>query len=209
MGGTSHTSKTETQAHPGVEKVGQYQATPVTLPDGSVTFLITDSKGYLISVIAGVNNDGEVQKLSVDGLGNLHMTHAHSLQSLSVVTPGVAYANGVNALCLAAPPDETREIEIVSIWISAKAAGDFYIVTRDLDVDPGSTSAYAFDLIGIRGDGVTDTSDVVWASFFAAQGRGATAGEYHFDCGAGREIYLIAPNIDYNIVLNWLEERPG
>ena len=208
MPSTSHTTRPETAADPGVEKVGQYQATPVTLPDGSITYLITDEKGHPISVIAGVNDDGAVQKLSVDGLGNLHMTHAHALKSLSVVSPGVAYANGVNALCLDAPPDETREIEIVSIWISAKAAGDFYIVTRDLDVDPGSTSNYTFDLVGVRGDGVTDTSDVVWASFFAAQGRGATGGEYHFDCGAGREIYLIAPDIDYNLVISWLDERP-
>lgn len=208
MPSTSHTTKTETSTDPGVEKVGQYQATPVTLPDGSITYLITDSKGYLISVMSGVNDDGEVQKLTLDGLGNLHITHAHALKSLSVVTPGVAYANGVNALCVAAPPDETREIEIVSIWISAKAAGDFYIVTRDLDIDPGSTTNYTFDLVGIRGDGVTATSDVVWAAFFAAQGRGTTAGEFHFDCGAGREIYLIAPDIDYNVVVGWLDERP-
>ena len=206
MGGTSHTTKTETQAHPGVEKVGQYQATPVTLPDGSVTFLITDSKGYLISVIAGVDDDGVVQKLKVDHLGNLHVTHPHETKSVMVNEPGLAYANGVNALCIAAPSDEDHYLELVGIYLSTNAAGSFYLVVADLGLTPGTTTANLFDLVGVMGSDITDTCEVAWAAFLANQGRGVTGGNYLMDLMAGYELYLIAPNEDYHIHVNYLDQ---
>ena len=198
MGGeTSHTTKL----------VGKYRSIPIDLADGGVGYILLDSKGRVVNLLTARNDNADATFLTVDSNSSLHTTHSQSLQSISVTSPGVAYANGVNALCLA-NPESGREIEILSLWIAAKAAGDFFLVASELGVDPGSTSNHTFDLIGIKGDGVTDTSDVIWAAFFAAQGRGATGGEYHFDCGGDRELYLIAPNIDYSIVITWLEETP-
>ena len=198
MGGeTSHTTKL----------VGKYRSIPIDLADGGVGYILLDKKGRMINLIAARDDNSDAVLLTVDSNRSLHTTHSQSLQSISVTSPGVAYANGVNALCLA-NPESGREIEILSLWIAAKAAGDFYLVCAELGVAPGSTTNHTFDLIGIKGDGITDTSDVTWAAFFAAQGRGATGGEYHFDGGVNCEIYLIAPDIDYNFVITWLEEIP-
>ncbi len=198
MGGeTSHTTKL----------VGKYRSIPIDLADGGVGYILLDSKGRVVNLLTARNDNADATFLTVDSNSSLHTTHSQSLQSISVTSPGVAYANGVNALCLA-NPESGREIEILSLWIAAKAAGDFYLVCAELGVAPGSTTNHTFDLIGIKGDGITDTSDVIWSAFFAAQGRGATGGEYHFDGGVNCEIYLIAPDIDYNFVITWLEEIP-
>jgi len=188
--------------------IGRYLTTPVTLADGTIGYILTDSQGRVVNLLSARNDDGDTDLLRVDSSRSLHTTHSSDLMNIAVTAPGVAYANGVNALCIAAPTDETYELELVSVWIAAKAAGDFYLVADNLGVTPGSTTVNAFDLVGIKGDGVTDTADVVWAAFFAAQGRGATGGEYHTDCGLANELYLIAPAIDYNIVIAWLNEIP-
>ena len=187
--------------------IGKYRTVPVDLADGGVGYILLDRKGRVINLLSARDDDEDAILLKVDSNESLHTTHSQSLKSLAVTSPGVAYANGVNALCLAKPASG-REVEIVSLWIAAKAASDFYLVCSELGVDPGSTTNHTFDLVGIKGDGVTDTSDVVWAAFFAAQGRGATGGEYHFDGGLNCEIYLIAPDVDYSLVLTWLEEIP-
>lgn len=192
-----------------VDSVGRV-VSRLTSVDGSANILdvLLDSGGRIVSLLSAQNDNETVDLLRVDSSRSLHTTHSSDLMNISVVTPGVAYANGTNALCLAAPTAETYEIEIVSVWISAKAAGDFYLVVDNLGVTPRSTTNNTFDLVGIKGDGVTDTCDVVWGAFFAAQGRGATGGEYHTDCGLSNELYLIAPNVDYNIVVAWLNEIP-
>ena len=197
MGSVSHTSKL----------IGKYQAVPVTLSEGGVGYILLDRNGRVVNLLTAREDNEDVQFLTTDSNSSLHTTHSQSLKSVAVTSPGVAYANGVNALCLVSPVSG-REVEIVSLWMAAKAAGDFYLVVKNLGLSPGDTTNNAFDLVGIKGDGVTDTSDVIWAAFFAAQGRGATGGEYHFDCGCDCELYLIAPDIDYNIVVSWLEEVP-
>ncbi len=196
-GGTSHTNKL----------IGRYRSVPIVLADGGVGYILLDRQGRVINLLSARDDNAEAVLLTVDSNSSLHTTHSQSLQSLAVISPGVAYANGVNVLCLA-QPESGKEIEILSLWIAAKAAGDFYLVCAELGVNPGSTTNHTFDLIGLKGDGVTDTSDAIWAAFFAAQGRGATGGEYHFDSGLNCEIYLIAPNVDYSLVVTWLEEVP-
>ncbi len=200
VGGTSHTS-------PPINLVGKYRSVPITLADGETGYLLLDSQGRIINLLTARDDNEDTDFLTVDSNRSLHTTHSQGLHSVAVTSPGVAYANSVNAICLANPASG-REIEIVSLWIAAKAAGDFYLVCAELGVSPGSTTNHVFDLIGIKGDGVTDTSDVIWAAFFAAQGRGATGGEYHFDGGMNCEVYLLAPNIDYSFVITWLEEIP-
>ena len=201
--GTSHTTPKAVED----SLVGKYSKVPITLADGKLEYLLLDNKGRVINLLTARNDDNDATVLTVDSNSSLHTTPSQNLKSVAVTSPGVAYANGVNALCLVSPASG-REVEIVSLWIAAKAAGDFYLVVDELGVSPGSTTANIFDLVGIKGDGVTDTSDVIWAAFFAAQGRGATGGEHHFDCGLNCEIYLIAPDIDYSFVITWLEEIP-
>ncbi len=195
--GTSHTTKL----------VGRYRTVPIDLADGGVGYILLDRQGRVVNLISARDDNEDAILLTVDSNESLHTTHSQNLKSMAVTSPGIAYANGVNALCLANPP-EGYEIEIVSLWIAAKAASDFYLVCSELGVDPGSTTNYTFDLVGVKGDGITDTSDAIWAAFFAAQGRGATGGEYHFDGGLNCEIYLIAPDVDYSFVITWLEEIP-
>ena len=201
--GTSHTTPKAVED----SLVGKYSKVPITLADGELEYLLLDSKGRVVNLLTARNDNADATFLTVDSNSSLHTTHSQSLKSVAVTSPGVAYANGVNALCLVSPASG-REVEIVALWIAAKAAGDFYLVVKNLGVSPGITTDYTFDLVGIKGDGVTDTSDVIWAAFFAAQGRGATGGEYHFDCGCDCELYLIAPDIEYSIVITWLEETP-
>jgi len=85
-------------------------------------------------------------------------------------------------------------------------AGDLYLVADNLGNLPRTTTTNTFDLVGIKGDYVTSTSDVVWASFLGNTGKGDTGGDFHFDLTAGKELYLIAPDITYNLVVTWIQE---
>ena len=206
MPSTSHTTKTETAADPGVEKVGQYQATPVTLPDGSVTYLLTDIRGRLISIVQSEDDHGVYRPLRSDHDGNLHVAGPHGIQAAMVNEPGLAYANGVNALCLAAPVDEDHHLELIGVYLSTNAAGSFYLVAGNLGIAPGATSNYTFDLVGVMGTDLTRDMDVVWAAFLANQGRGVTGGNFHMDLMAGEELYLLAPDVTYHVHINYLDE---
>ena len=195
---------------------GKYQATPVTLSDGSIAYILLDDKGRIYARIAGVDDTTDTlhtietgNVVSLDGIRHyaIRTAHSHGLNSISVTSPGLAYANGANSLCLAAPTAETLSVEVENVYISAKAVGDFYLVVGNLDVAIGATTANVFDLVGINGVGVVNTSDVVWAFFNAAAGKGAAAGAMHFDLTVGHELYLIAPNIAYNIVVTWIQEN--
>lgn len=187
--------------------IGRYRATPVMLPDGEIAYLLIDAQGRVLNLLVARDDNEDPQLLKSDTERNLHITHAHNIKSVSVTSPGVAYVNGTNALCLVAPTSN-REVEIVSVRISTKAAGDFYICARNLGNSLGDTTTYTFDLSGIKGDGVTDTCDCIWAMLLTAAGRGATGGEYVFDCGCDCELYLIAPDVDYSLTVSWLIEVP-
>lgn len=196
-----------------VALTGMYQASPTTLADLAYAPPLLDSEGRLITLISGVCPDGETRTVelahNIPSAGTnayaLRTTHMAGLKSVSVCDPGVAYANGVNSLCLAAPSVETTELEIENIYLSSKAAGDFYICCRNLGIAPGATTNYTFDLVGILGDGITNTADVLWATFLGATGKGLTGGDFHFDIGPGCELYLIAPDITYDLVITWIE----
>ncbi len=186
---------------------GKYFLVPSDLAEGKLAYVLLDIKGRTISRPQTVDDDGNLVSLISDHQRNLHVTHAHNIQSVSVTNPGVAYANGVNALCLGKPSDEDHHLELVSVYLSTNVSGSFYIVSDDLDIDPGSTTTNTFDLAGIRGNGVTQTCDVIWATYLANQRRGTTGGEFHWDLPAGEELYFIAPNELYTLVINWIEEK--
>lgn len=206
MPSTSHTTRPETPEDPGVEKVGQYQAIPVTLPDGSVTYLLTDIRGRLISIVQSEDDHGVYRTLRSDHFGNLHVAGPHGIQAAMVNEPGLAYANGVNALCLAAPEDEDHHLEVSGVYLSTNAAGSFYLVAGNLGVTPGTTSVYTFDLVGVMGSDLVRTCDVIWASFLANQGRGVTGGNYQMSLLDGEELYLLAPDVTYHIHVNYMDE---
>ena len=186
---------------------GKYFENPSDIPEGVPTYVLLDQKGRIVTRGTVVDDDLTVSSLLSDHQGNLHVTHAHNIQSISVTNPGVAYVNGTNALCLAKPSAEDHQLELVSIYLSTNVSGSFYLVSGNLDIDPGSTTDNTFDLAGIRGDGVTRTCDVIWATFLANQRRGTTQGEFHWDLLDGEELYLIAPDVLYNLTVNWLEEK--
>ncbi len=187
--------------------IGKYEETPGDRVDGAPTYCLTDIKGRFLTRVQIVDDDGNMTSLRSDHQGNLHVTHAHNIQTLMLTNPGVAYVNGTNALCIGKPSDETHWLELVSIYISTNVSGSFYLVSADLDLTPGATTDYTFDLAGIRGNGVTRTCDVLWATFLANQRRGTTGGEYHVDLPAGEELYIIAPDELYSITINWIEEK--
>jgi len=129
------------------------------------------------------------------------------IKSVLVNQPGVAYAQSVNALCLIAPEHEGHHLEVMGVYLSTKAAGDFYLVVANLGVAAGSTTDNTFDLIGVRGTDIADTSDVVWAAFLANTSKGGTEGAYEMELNAGYEIYLIAPDVDYNLHITYREHQ--
>jgi len=186
--------------------MGRYEETPGDRVNGVPTYLLTDIKGRIMSRVQILDDEGNLTALRSDHQGNLHVTHAHGLKSVMVNEPGLAYVNGVNAFCLAAPSDEDHHIEIVGVYLSTNAAGSFYLVTRNLGLTPGATTNYTFDLVGVMGTDITNTCDVAYSAFLANQGRGVTGGNYQMDMMAGRELYLIAPNVTYHIHVNYLEE---
>ncbi len=186
---------------------GKYFENPSDIPEGVPAYVLLDEKGRVLSRGQLIDDDGIVTSLISDHQGNLHVTHAHNIQTVSVTNPGVAYVNGTNALCIAKPSDEAHQIELVSIYLSTNVAGSFYLVSDDLDIDPGSTTANTFDLAGMRGNGMVQTCDVIWATFLANQRRGVTGGEFHWDLPNGEELYLIAPDVLYSLVVNWIEEK--
>ena len=186
--------------------MGKYYAVPPTLVDGVPAYILLDEKGRTLSLVQIIDDEGNLTTLKSDHQGNLHVTHAHNIQTVIVTNPGVAYVNGTNALCLAKPSTEDHQLELVSIYLSTNVAGTFYLVSDNLGLNPGATTDNTFDLVGIKGDGVTDTCDVIWATFLANQRRGVTGGEFHIDLLNGEELYLIAPDVLYNLVINWIEE---
>jgi len=149
---------------------------------------------------------GNVVDLNGKKHHGLRTSHTHGLNSIAVTSPGVAYANGANALCIAAPTNEAYIVELEAIFLSVKVAGDFYLVAANLGNLPGTTTNNVFDLVGVKADYITSTSDVVWAAFLGNTGKGDTGGDFHFDLTPGKELYLIAPNIDYNLVVTWIQE---
>ena len=173
--------------------------------EGNIVNLLADQQGRLISRMTVVDDEGHIVDLLADHSGNLHITHATGLKSIMVNEPGLAYANGVNALCLAAPSTEAHRLDIVGVYLSTNAAGSFYLVTRNLGIAPGATTNYTFDLVGMMGTDITNTCDVIWGAFLANQGRGVTGGSYDMHLMAGREVYLIAPNVTYHVHVNYLE----
>ena len=197
--------------------IGRYQATPAILADLAYAPALLDVQGRLYARIAGIDDTDDTihtfetgNVVDLDGISHyaLRISHSHGINAISVTTPGVAYANGANAMCLAAPTDEALCIELEAVYVSAKAVGDFYLVAANLGIAIGSTTANTFDLVGIKGSGLAvNTSDVVWAFFDAASGKSQSGGAMHFDLTDGHELYLIAPDIDYNIVVTWLQER--
>jgi len=154
-----------------------------------------------------VTNDlGVETQVRVDADRNLRVGFPFGLKFVTVTDPGVAYANGVNALCLANPPSLDEQIRIASVGLSAKAAGDFYLVVAALGTVAGATTNNVFDLQGIRGEVIASTCDVVWAAFLSAQTRSASSPGFILDCGVGNELYLIAPDIVYSLIVTWREE---
>ena len=186
--------------------MGKYFETPSDIPEGVPAYILLDEKGRTLSLVQIIDDEGNLTTLKSDHQGNLHVTHAHNIQTVIVTNPGVAYVNGTNALCLAKPSTEDHQLELVSIYLSTNVAGTFYLVSDNLGLNPGATTDNTFDLVGIKGDGVTDTCDVIWATFLANQRRGVTGGEFHIDLLNGEELYLIAPDVLYNLVINWIEE---
>ena len=186
--------------------IGKYYANPSDIPEGIPAYVLLDEKGRTLSLVQIIDDEGNLTTLKSDHQGNLHVTHAHNIQTVIVTNPGVAYVNGTNALCLAKPSTEDHQLELVSIYLSTNVAGTFYLVSDNLGLNPGATTDNTFDLVGIKGDGVTDTCDVIWATFLANQRRGVTGGEFHIDLLNGEELYLIAPDVLYNLVINWIEE---
>lgn len=171
---------------------------------GGKKFGTLDKLQTVINRNMAIDDGGIYQALRVDSEENLHVSHEHNIQTITITNPGLAYANSTNALCIAVTPTEAEEIEIISIYISTKAVGDFYLVAKDLDIAAGGTTSNNFDLIGIFGDGIADTSEVVWAYFNHANGRSQSQGGYHNDMGDGKELYLIAPDTVYSITVNYL-----
>ena len=186
--------------------MGKYFAVPPTLVDGVPAYILLDEKGRTLSLVQIIDDEGNLTTLKSDHQGNLHVTHAHNIQTVIVTNPGVAYVNGTNALCLAKPSTEDHQLELVSIYLSTNVAGTFYLVSDNLGLNPGATTDNTFDLAGVKGDGIVDTCDVIWATFLANQRRGVTGGEFHIDLLNGEELYLIAPDVLYNLVINWIEE---
>ena len=187
---------------------GKYVATPLLLADGSVAYLLLDNYGRQIVRPKTINHQDEVVDFQSDHYANLHVTHAKNLSSVTVTSPGVEYANGVNALCIATPEDPEHELELLGVYLSTKTAGDFYLVADNLGLSPGETTGNTFDLVGIYGDGVTNTCDVLWAAFLANNARGVTGGDFHEDLGLDVELYLIAPNVTYTITVMWMDIEP-
>ncbi len=186
--------------------MGRYEETPGDRVDGVPTYLLTDIKGRLIARLNVLDDEGHIVELLADHSGNLHVTHASELKSVMVNEPGVAYANGVNALCLAAPSDEDHRLDLIGVYLSTNAAGSFYLVTGNLGTAAGATTAYTFDLVGVMGDDIVNTCDVTWAAFMGNQRRGVTGGNWDMHLLAGRELYLIAPNVNYHVHVNYSEE---
>ena len=200
MAAASHTT--------GSPERGKYQVTPLLLADGSVAYLLLDDYGRQIVRPKTINHQDEIVDLQSDHYANLHVTHAKNLRSITVTSPGVEYANGVNALCIATPEDPEHELELLGVYLSTKTAGDFYLVADNLGLSPGETTGNTFDLVGIYGDGVTNTCDVLWAAFLANNARGVTGGDFHEDLGLDVELYLIAPNVSYTITVMWMDIEP-
>jgi len=186
--------------------MGKYFATPSDIPDGVPAYILLDEKGRIKSLVQVIDDHGNYTSLLADHAGNLHTAGPHGVQAAMVNEPGLAYANGVNALCLAAPTDEDHHLEILGVYLSTNAAGSFYLCARNLGIAPGATSAYTFDLVGIMGDDLTRTTDVVYASFLANQGRGTTGGRYKMNLMNGEELYLLAPDVTYHIHVNYMDE---
>ena len=189
-----------------IKLMGKYFATPSDIPEGVPAYILLDEKGRTLSLVQIIDDEGNLTTLKSDHQGNLHVTHAHNIQTVIVTNPGVAYVNGTNALCLAKPSTEDHQLELVSIYLSTNVAGTFYLVSDNLGLNPGATTDNTFDLAGVKGDGIVDTCDVIWATFLANQRRGVTGGEFHIDLLNGEELYLIAPDVLYNLVINWIEE---
>lgn len=186
--------------------MGRYEGTPGDRVNGIPTYLLTDIKGRLISRVNVVDDEGHIVDLIADHDGNLRVTHPEGLKSVMVNEPGVAYANGANALCLAAPSDENHHLDLIGVYLSTNAAGSFYLVTANLGLAPGATTANIFDLVGVMGDDIVNICDVTWAAFMGNQRRGVTGGNWDMHTMAGEEVYLIAPNVNYHIHVNYLEE---
>ncbi len=186
--------------------MGQYFATPSDISDGVPAYILLDEKGRIINLVQAIDDHGNVVSLLSDHSGNLHTAGPHGVKAAMVNEPGLAYANGVNALCIAAPSDEDHHLEILGVYLSTNAAGSFYLCARNLGVAPGATSAYTFDLIGVMGDQMTRSTDVLYAAFLANQGRGVTGGNYKVNLADGEELYLIAPNVTYHIHVAYLDE---
>jgi len=186
--------------------MGKYFAVPPTLVDGVPSYILLDEKGRIVNITKVIDDHGNYTTLLADHAGNLHTAGPHGVKAAMVNEPGLAYANGVNALCLAAPSDEDHHIEILGVYLSTNAAGSFYLCARNLGIAPGATSAYTFDLVGVMGDQMTRSTDVIYASFLANQGRGTTGGNYKMNMMDGEELYLLAPDVTYHIHVNYMEE---
>jgi len=186
--------------------MGKYFAVPPTLVDGVPAYILLDEKGRIVNITQVIDDHGNYTTLLADHGGNLHTAGPHGVQAAMVNEPGLAYVNGANALCLAAPSDEDHHIEILGVYLSTNAAGSFYLCARNLGIAPGATSAYTFDLVGVMGDDITRTTDVVYAAFLANQGRGVTGGNYKINMLDGEELYLLAPDVTYHIHVNYTDE---
>jgi len=186
--------------------MGKYFATPSDIPEGVPAYILLDEKGRIKSLVQVIDDHGDYTPLLADHSGNLHTAGPHGVLAAMVNEPGVAYANGVNALCLAAPSDEDHHLELLGIYLSTNAAGSFYLCSRNLGIAPGATTNYTFDLVGVMGDGLTRSMDVVYAAFLANQGRGVTGGNYKVNLASGEELYLLAPDVTYHIHVNYMEE---
>ena len=186
--------------------MGKYFAIPPDITEGVPAYILLDDKGRIINITQVIDDHGNYTTLLADHSGNLHTAGPHGVKAAMVNEPGLAYANGVNALCLAAPSDEAHHLELLGIYLSTNAAGSFYLCARNLGIAPGATSAYTFDLVGVMGDDLTRTTDVIYASFLANQGRGTTGGNYKMNMLNGEELYLLAPNVTYHIHVNYVDE---
>ena len=185
---------------------GKYFVNPSDIPVGVPAYILLDVKGRPISIVLSEDDHGVYRTLRSDHSGNLHTAGPHGIQSAMVNEPGVAYVNGTNALCLAAPEDEDHHLELLGVYLSTNAAGSFYLCARNLGIAPGATSAYTFDLVGVMGDDLTRSCDVVYSAFLANQGRGVTGGQYKMNMLDGEELYLLAPNVTYHIHVTYMDE---
>ena len=189
-----------------VSLLGKYFVNPSDIPIGIPAYILLDVKGRPISIVLTEDDHGVYRPLRSNHEGNLHTMGPHGIQSAMVNEPGLAYANGVNALCIAAPEDEDHHLEIAGVYLSTNAAGSFYLVAENLGVAPGATTAHTFDLVGVMGSDLARTCDVIWAAFLANQGRGITGGNYQMNLLNGEELYLLAPNETYHVHVNYMDE---